>query len=183
MFIHVNDIYDSGVVLDFESKTEEFPMLLEMMNKGDCEFISPVVSHLEVTQASGLINVQGSIVISALLVCSRCLKEYETLLTSTFDLTFTNERPKSEQVANDEGVELSEQEIQTVYFQGEEIDLRESIQEQVALAMPFRPLCCEDCNGLCSQCGVDLNTGSCECKQNRVDARFAALKNIKIDNH
>ena len=53
------------------------------------------------------------------------------------------------------------------------------LREQFVLAVPFAPLCREDCKGLCPQCGIDLNTGTCACEK-PVDPRLAALKGLKI---
>jgi uncharacterized protein len=47
------------------------------------------------------------------------------------------------------------------------------------LAVPFAPLCAETCKGLCPQCGIDLNTGTCSCEA-PVDPRLAALKGLKL---
>ena len=43
------------------------------------------------------------------------------------------------------------------------VDVREAVREELALAIPAYPLCREDCAGLCSMCGADLNAGPCGC--------------------
>ena len=50
------------------------------------------------------------------------------------------------------------------------------MREQFYLALPMKPLCREDCKGLCPQCGTNLNTGTCECRPEWEDPRLAALK-------
>ena len=57
------------------------------------------------------------------------------------------------------------------------LDLDSLISEDVVLAMPPRWLCREDCKGLCSICGADLNEGPCGCKP-AADPRWDALKDI-----
>jgi uncharacterized protein len=66
-------------------------------------------------------------------------------------------------------------------FAGEEIDLREVVQEQVIMAMPLRPLCDEACRGLCQNCGADLNEGSCACPPTDFSIKFSALKSFKAE--
>jgi uncharacterized protein len=44
----------------------------------------------------------------------------------------------------------------------------------------MRPLCKEDCKGLCPECGVNLNKGDCGCRSGPLDLRLAGLKNLKI---
>ena len=56
---------------------------------------------------------------------------------------------------------------------------RELLREQFYLALPMKPLCQEDCRGLCPQCGVNRNTGTCDCNVQWEDPRLAALRNLK----
>ena len=62
-----------------------------------------------------------------------------------------------------------------------EIDLTEAVQEQILLSLPLRPLCREDCKGLCPGCGEDLNKGACGCSGKAVDPRLAVLGNLKLE--
>jgi uncharacterized protein len=56
------------------------------------------------------------------------------------------------------------------------IDLTSPLREQVLLAQPIKPVCRPDCAGLCATCGRNLNEGQCECKDESIDPRLAALK-------
>ncbi|NNL77900.1 MAG: DUF177 domain-containing protein, partial [Desulfobacterales bacterium] len=78
-------------------------------------------------------------------------------------------------------VELSTEEMNLIYFQGQEINLKEAIQEQVIMAFPLRALCKKNCNGLCPKCGVDLNAGDCNCDREPCGQKFAALKKLRVD--
>jgi uncharacterized protein len=46
----------------------------------------------------------------------------------------------------------------------------------------MKPLCREDCAGLCASCGEDLNLGKCDCKQEEMDPRWAELLKLKKSN-
>ena len=67
-------------------------------------------------------------------------------------------------------------------YRDEKIDLGEVVREQLYLALPMKPLCQEDCKGLCPVCGVNRNRETCTCQQEWVDPRMAALKEWKIRN-
>ena len=67
----------------------------------------------------------------------------------------------------------------TAFYSNDQIDLGHLIVEQLQLAVPMKPLCDEACKGLCPQCGMNLNTGSCDCSQTWEDPRLAALRNLK----
>jgi uncharacterized protein len=55
------------------------------------------------------------------------------------------------------------------------------MQEQFYLSLPMKPLCSEDCQGLCPVCGTNLNRDTCDCRRDWDDPRFAALKNLRSD--
>jgi len=61
-----------------------------------------------------------------------------------------------------------------------ELDAGTILWEQFVLVLPAKPLCSEECKGLCPHCGADLNKESCDCKAEEGDPRLAALRNLKI---
>jgi len=67
-------------------------------------------------------------------------------------------------------------------YRDEKIDLGEVVREQLYLALPMKPLCREDCKGLCPVCGVNRNRETCTCQQEWVDPRMAALEQWKTRN-
>ena len=75
--------------------------------------------------------------------------------------------------------ELTEAEMSVSVFDGKAIDVDEIVKEQILLAVPTRMLCREDCKGICPECGIDKNTGECQCVTDDIDPRWAALKNLK----
>ena len=66
-------------------------------------------------------------------------------------------------------------------YAGKEIDLAAAVREQILLQIPSSPLCREDCVGLCTRCGKDLNEGECGCDRAVVDPRWAVLKAIQLE--
>ncbi len=76
------------------------------------------------------------------------------------------------------GMELAEDDLDLYGYENEEVDLTPLFRDQMVLAVPFAPLCKEDCKGLCAQCGADRNHEPCDCKP-PVDPRWAALQNLK----
>jgi uncharacterized protein len=56
----------------------------------------------------------------------------------------------------------------------DQLDLRPMVHDAVVLELPLAPLCREDCQGLCPQCGADRNTEQCDCVAPR-DPRWANL--------
>ena len=112
--------------------------------------------------------------------CSRCAKDAELALDAPFELTFVP--PASDGRTGDaEEVELTAEELDVVPYDGEAVELEDTLREQLLLAFPIAPLCREACKGLCARCGKDLNEGPCECPpEPPADDRWAALKNVKL---
>ena len=63
-------------------------------------------------------------------------------------------------------------------MEGSEIDLAEIAREQILLDLPQQFFCKDDCKGLCEKCGTNLNLKDCDCEDDEIDPRWAALKNL-----
>ena len=61
---------------------------------------------------------------------------------------------------------------------GDKLNLAPMLKDAAILALPMRILCKDDCMGLCSKCGQDMNIGCCEC-DNDDDNPFAVLKTLE----
>lgn len=109
--------------------------------------------------------------------CSRCLDVFTAPLAADFDLLLKIGRPP---VPTQE-VELDEGELDEDYFLGDELDLNALLREQILLTLPLKPLCREDCRGLCRQCGANLNRELCSCTVPKLNTSFAALEKLKND--
>ena len=181
MDLRIERIHEEGLNLEFEEQSEFFPVLSEMINRGECNFIAPIKTALKAVRIDDMIEVTGEVNTRVRLPCSRCLQEYELPLKSHFDLTYVNRVPGTGEDDEPDEVEISAEEMGLIYFEGEEINLQDGIQEQVILAFPIKALCKEDCKGLCTGCGQDLNEGACGCDHQPTDPRFAALKNLKLE--
>jgi len=97
---------------------------------------------------------------------------------AAFDLLYL---PAAEAPDDDE-IEVAEEDINTAFYRDGSIDLGEMIHEQLYLALPMKPLCREDCKGLCPLCGANWNTTTCTCEVRWEDPRLAGLKALLKDN-
>lgn len=179
--IPIDQITEDGLVLEFEETPKSFPVLSKMAANGECEFTTPINTALRVIQIDDMIEVEGAINASVRLPCGRCLKIFETALTSRFAVTYLHRDAGSRDDTDPQEVELSTEEMNLIYFKGQEINLKEAIQEQVIMAFPLRALCKKNCKGLCPKCGLDLNGGDCKCDRNSFGQKFAALKKLRVD--
>ncbi|MBA2539513.1 MAG: DUF177 domain-containing protein [Deltaproteobacteria bacterium] len=113
--------------------------------------------------------------------CSRCVNPVKLPIDEKLHVTFlpASEMPADDDDESEDGAEVSEDDLDVFPFDGETIDLEPLFREQFVLAVPYAPLCREDCKGLCPQCGIDRNTGTCACEAPG-DPRLAALKGLKL---
>jgi uncharacterized protein len=91
-------------------------------------------------------------------VCARCDETFRHDLRVDASLTL---RPQSKGIKGTDSYQESEEGL--IYFRNEELDLDEIVREQLLLALPMRYLCRADCQGLCPQCGANLNLGPHAC--------------------
>jgi uncharacterized protein len=110
------------------------------------------------------------------LLCARCLSTVERDLDGDFDLIF---RPAGVDAESGEHA-ISEDETEIGYYEPSGLLLEDAVREQVLLTLPARTLCQEDCKGLCSHCGADLNQASCDCGTTSADPRWGALAGLEL---
>ena len=110
------------------------------------------------------------------LTCGRCLEPFTAPVETDFDLLLvpvpTGAGPEAE--------ELSAQELDVDFYADETVDLEAIIREQIILMVPLKPLCREDCQGLCPSCGANLSRESCSCQAAKSDSPFAQLAKLKV---
>jgi uncharacterized protein len=74
------------------------------------------------------------------------------------------------------------EELESPYVEGDELDLHGWARDALALALPAQIVCREDCAGLCSVCGQNLNQAGAEHRhESEPDPRWAALRELKLD--
>ncbi|MGA3213436.1 MAG: DUF177 domain-containing protein [Terriglobales bacterium] len=104
-------------------------------------------------------------------------KIIEDILERSFELLYRPEGPEGSDAGQEE-ISVSGAESEIGYYSGNGLVLEDTLREQVLLSVPLRLLCRDDCKGLCSQCGKNLNVGSCSCAP-QADPRWHVLEGWK----
>lgn len=110
------------------------------------------------------------------LSCQRCLEPVTEPVSAEIDLLVQSAETGD---ALEGEMELDEEDFGVYSVDGEELDLDPLLLEQIQLAVPMRPICREDCQGLCRSCGRNLNTGDCDCETATTDPRWSGLAALK----
>jgi uncharacterized protein len=147
----------------------------DVAGEGDAyRIVAPVDLAFEIHKDKDKFRLVGTVNTELELPCSRCLDPFRLPVNAPFDLRYL---PASE-VSTDAEREMDDEDLETSYYENDAIDLNELLREQFYLALPMKPLCQDDCRGLCPQCGTNLNTGSCDCAPVWEDPRLAPLKGL-----
>ncbi len=139
----------------------------------DFQVVGPLDGHVRMRRTNQGLLVDGWVDLTLQLECDRCLKVFEQPMHITFEEQFY---PTVDVVTGLALAPFDEEEIFPIDAH-HELDLTEAIRQNTLTALPMVTLCQEDCKGLCSQCGHDLNLGPCECKP-EVDARLSVLEKL-----
>ena len=139
----------------------------------DIQVVGPLDGHVRMRRTNQGLLVDGWVDLTLQLECDRCLKIFEQPMHLTFEEQFY---PTVDVVSGLPLAPFDEEEIFPIDAH-HELDLTEAIRQNALTALPMVTLCQEDCKGLCSQCGHDLNLGPCECKP-VVDARLSVLEKL-----
>ena len=176
--LKLDEIPDEGLDLKWREERASLLGYLRNFSKIDFDFEAPLQSEARISKAGQSVLIKGKVETQLRLHCVRCLKEFTYPLSSTFELTL---HPVKE-TAFEEETQLGGDEMESSFFEGEEIRLSEIACEQIFLEIPYQPLCHEGCKGLCPICGNDLNLSSCGCAKEEFASGFSALKKLKLES-
>jgi uncharacterized protein len=137
----------------------------------------PITGTIHLERHDDNILVRGHLQGELNFTCSRCLDVFAGPVAADFDLLIKSGRP----AVPAQETELHSEELDEEYILGDELDLNAMVREQILLALPLKPLCREECLGLCRQCGANLNREPCSCAAPAFSSSFAALEKLKND--
>ena len=152
----------------------------QLPKESDYSVVEPVSLAFDVFKDKEQFHVVGDVKTVLELPCSRCLEAFRQGVDAHFDLRYQPHAANTGS-GNDDEREIEEDDLSTAFYDNEEIDLGQLMREQFYLTLPMKPLCREDCKGLCPVCGTNLNRGACTCRRDWDDPRMAALKNLKAE--
>jgi len=151
-------------------------LLKKLPVQGRPEIEAPLCLQIRLSLAGERVIMEGTGEARAVVVCDRCLERFSYPLSLSFRSVF---QPVGMQDSS-RNVQLGPGDMDIVYYDGECIDLVEPVFEQIYLGLPAYPHCSNECEGLCPQCGANLNKGACGCETvPRPQSPFAKLAELK----
>ena len=175
----VADITAEGLSLVGKATAEELGL-----TEADTVIRGPLSVSLDLVKADDMIAVTGVLEGTAVRQCVRCLKEYDDPLAFSIHAAFAREgkdgkkepragghharsldlrKGRQDPAKAEPEMEEEDEGDDRYFYQGDHVEVAPMLREHVILVAPMRPLCREECAGLCARCGKDLNEGPCQC--------------------
>jgi uncharacterized protein len=163
---------------DFSQKLnlEESPEALELEAEG-ATFEKQIRVELWVNQSQDQVICRGKARTSVKLECSRCLTEYDQKISSDLDFVIDLRENLSSGSIGD-GMKSEEEGYFVADSSATFFEIDDLVRDALILSLPLKPLCSEDCKGLCPICGTDLNRSQCDCVKEKTDPRWDQLKGL-----
>jgi uncharacterized protein len=142
--------------------TIEFP---EGVRVADDLVVEEMVGSLRLTRTSEGVLLQGSVEVVTPTVCTRCLDEIDAVFSVPLEEMYT----------------IHAGHVEHPFTIGEDaiLDLAPLLREEIITNVPKQILCSDNCLGLCPECGQNLNESGCDCAENTIDPRWAALAKLQ----
>ncbi|MBQ3136550.1 MAG: DUF177 domain-containing protein [Clostridia bacterium] len=164
MYIALESLFGGGVNklpvdCEFDFSKEELD--------GVFPFTTPVSVKGEIKNVVGVVTIEADITFSLEVFCDRCAEPVKL----DFDIPMVHGLVSSlNEDDNDDYILIEDMKL----------DLLQLTLEDTFLALPSKFLCKEDCKGVCTKCGANLNNDSCNCKKD-IDPRMEALLGLLED--
>lgn len=162
----IKDVRGGSLPFEFITERDE----LKLGDEEALNLTAPLVVRGTVTNNGKNLLVQGTIKAIVQLKCGCCLEPFLLALEEEFCEEFIEGEPATNATELDEAGPN--------YFQGDVISLHELVRDLLSLSLPMRPVCKENCKGLCVKCGKNLNYVVCDCYHEDADPRLSVLKQL-----
>ena len=136
--------------------------------------VGMVEGEVRLLRTDRSILARGTLSTEVEVTCSRCL----SLFRCPVALNIEEEYFPTADVVSGAPLSLSEEAGSFSIDEHHILDLSEAMRQYALLAIPMKPLCREDCAGLCPHCGHNLNLGPCRCPSQATDPRWFQLTKL-----
>jgi uncharacterized protein len=138
--------------------------------------IHPVEIDCRLHKVDQEVIVQGSLRSAAQLTCSRCAEEFVQPLCNAVEAVYL----PMQAISSERAKELESGDTDVYGYAEALVDLAEMVRDKLLLSLPLQPHCMVACKGLCPSCGVNRNTISCQCAEEKLGSPFESLKGLRF---
>ncbi|MDO4771995.1 MAG: DUF177 domain-containing protein [Bacillota bacterium] len=162
MILSLNSLFGrKGESFEFEKSFElKEKDLLETVGITACE---PIFCKGSVVSYGDTLALKATYEVELHKLCDRCLIAYDESIEGVLQRTVSKEAKDG---------------LDNIEAGDGNVNLHDILSDELMTVVSSQSLCDEDCKGLCTECGIDLNEESCECHKNDIDPRFRALLDL-----
>ncbi len=138
-----------------------------MIGERKVEFKAPVVADGVLRNVGHGVLAEGRYRTTIVNECSRCLDKFDQELSGKIEELFVMDTSKQ-----------SDGDREVFPIINRTIDLEPAVYQTIVTEIPFKPLCKNDCAGICPTCGKNLNKETHDCQEEAIDIRMSKLKDM-----
>ena len=176
MYIRTSEIPREGLDVVASRGKAWIPRLLEGMNSYPLRSCRMLSVTLFLSLEGRDLETSGSFAAEAEGECDRCTEPVALRLEREFQTIYV---PADLTPAEAGDQELQAGDLDIAFYNGAGIEVSDIFWEQVALSLPAKVLCREDCRGICPQCGTDRNRTECDCSGETRQGPFDVWKTLR----
>ena len=163
---------------------KEYELDIEIPEKVGVELIAvPAGDVIEVD--ARLESVTEGVLLSAQIFatakgeCGRCLDPVEIIIEKRIQELYLYEKKleRKKYLAPEDELDIEDE----LVMEGDVMDLESPIRDLIVLSLPSTPLCSDDCEGLCPECGAKWSELPAAHAHEQIDARWAGLAALTLD--
>ncbi|MDQ7783386.1 MAG: DUF177 domain-containing protein [Desulfomonilaceae bacterium] len=171
----MDEIPEEGLDLVFSDEDVPAPVLADLQTPQGGRMAPRLSGHVRLFESGENLLLSVRIQARMHLSCFRCLREFDS--DHEIEMDVIVRRKDKESPGDDEVVDSGANEVWT---EGPELDLGTLLAQELLLEMPMKPLCSQDCAGLCPRCGALKGSDQCTCREeHETDPRWHALAKLK----
>jgi uncharacterized protein len=129
---------------------------------------SPVDLDVRLEAVMEGVLVTGTATVQVRGECARCLSEIEDITSVDIQELYVYDHVRTD----------ADEDQETRRLVDDLLDLEPLVRDAVVLALPFKPVCTDDCGGLCPECGARLSDEPGHAHEAPIDPRWAALQDL-----
>ena len=172
MIFVVDHINEEGLDFDILEPKERFNI-----DSTGCVLVEGVKVQGTLERIGLEILCKGSLETGLSVTCTRCLSDFSFVVKSELKVHFIP-RTDNNKLAHE--IELTELDVEQEFYEEGRVNLSNPARDLILLSLPQVILCRQNCSGLCPECGSNLNTNKCDCKnEGSYDPRLAVLQQLK----
>jgi uncharacterized protein len=176
LYIRVSEIPREGLDVVAGRGKAWIAKALEGMDPHPLQSCRMVSAGLFLSLEGRDLAVWGSFMVEGEAMCDRCIEPFAVRLEREFQEVLV---PLDRGPAGSANVELHSSDLEIAYYDGAGLEVNDVFWEQVALSLPSKLLCREDCRGVCPRCGGNRNREECGCPEEAASGAFEILKTLK----